>query len=94
MVLNPETFASYLRDLISHLESKNVGQAETHIGVAIEFLGAIHAAPANSTIFDPHKVQVTLIALGAVRSAVGSGQLRAALSNAKEALDEWESKPS
>jgi hypothetical protein len=90
VVFNAETFASYLRDLISHLELKDVWQAEAHIWQAIEFLEGIQARPANAKIFDAHKVQVTLIALGSVRTNLEMGKLRTALVNAEAALDEWE----
>jgi hypothetical protein len=89
MFFNSETFAAYLRDLISHLESNNVEQAEVHIGDAIEFLERVQAQPADATTFDPHKLRVTMIALGKSRIALENGQLKVALANAKDALAGW-----
>jgi hypothetical protein len=90
MLLNSETFASKLRELLFKLESLDTEQAEFDFIDALAWLERLSVAPANSHGIAPQKVQTTMIALSQARRAMDNNNLNRAIESTKGALEEWE----
>jgi len=92
MLFNQETFARYLCDLISHLESKNGDHAEIRFRDALEFVKKSDALPRQMQSFPPQNVRTALMALNRGRLAFDQGDFDGALAYVNDALEAWESR--
>jgi len=90
MLLNSETFASNLRKLVSHLESRNAEQAGFYFRDAMEWLDGLRIAPANSHGIARQRIRATTMALFQARRALGNNKFDRAIESSKHAFAAWD----